>query len=181
MKQKFACVFVFSFLLISSSYSQITKGFWMIGGSGEFSSGKVVYSNMLYIPTTLQLKPKAGYFFFDKFASGLDVNYFFQKSSTGGPATKSHSIGVGPFARYYFLEKDKRVNILSELYGAIMTEINISFSSLQYGFSGGVAVFLNSSVAIEFLPGYQGFKNKDTRSNYFVTRIGIQVHLEKDH
>ena len=151
----------------------------MLGGSGEFSAGKVVNNNLLYIPTTLQLKPKAGYFFFDKFAAGLDVNYTFQKSSTGGPMVKSHLIGVGPFARYYFLENDKRVNILSELHGAIMTEINTSFRSLQYGFSGGVAVFLNSSVAIEFLPGYQGFKDRYSRSNYFITRIGIQVHLEK--
>lgn len=180
MKNKFACIFVFLFFITATGFSQISKGFWMFGGSGEFSSGKVVNNDLLYIPTTLQLKPKAGCFFVDKFAAGLNLNFFFQKSSTGGPASKSSSLGVGPFTRYYFLEKGKPVNILSELHGTFLTDLNSNSNGVEFGFSAGIAVFLNSSVAIEFLPGYQGLRDKFSTSNYFTTKIGIQVHLERE-
>jgi len=180
MKQKIACLFICSFFISTVGYSQISKGFWMFGGTGEFSSGKVVNNDLLNIATTLQLKPKAGYFFVDKLAGGLSVNFFYQKSSAGGPMSKSYSLGVGPFARYYFLEKSKRVNILTELHGALLSDLGSDSRSVEFGFSGGVAVFLNSSVAIEFLPGYQGLRDKSISSNYFITKIGIQVHLEKD-
>lgn len=180
MKQKIACLFLFAFFISRVGYSQISKGFWMFGGSGEFSSGKVVNNDLLYIPTTLQLRPKAGYFFIDKFAAGLNLNFFFQRSSTGGPASKSSSLGVGPFTRYYFLEKSKQVNILSELHGTFLTDLNSNSKGVEFGFSAGIAVFLNSSVAIEFLPGYQGLRDKFSTSNYFTTKIGIQVHLEKN-
>lgn len=180
MKQKVACFFIFYFLISTVGYSQISKGFWVFGGSGSLSSGGATTNNLIFKSTSVNIKPRGGYFFIDKLATGLSFNYFFQKSSSGGPSTTTNGIGLGPFVRYYFLPTDKRVNVLAEVYGTYSTQIKSKVGVFEYGLTGGVAIFLNSSVALEILPGFQSFREKNSRSNYFITQIGLQVHLEKD-
>jgi len=51
--------------------------------------------------------PKFGYFLNDKVAVGAKLNYSSEKEETV-PETKTNVFGVGAFARYYFLELDKK-------------------------------------------------------------------------
>jgi hypothetical protein len=184
MKQKFACLFIFSVLFFSASYSQITKGFWMFGGSGSIETGSTTFLNTTYKSTYIRLDPRGGYFFADKLAAGLTLAYDFQKSAVGsGSPEAAQSLGIGPFVRYYFLPTEKRVNILTELNGAYSRVFDANAGSLQYGILGGVALFLNSSVALEILPGYRAYTTygeTKSKSNDFIINIGLQVHLERD-
>jgi hypothetical protein len=184
MKQKFACLFIFSVLFFSASYSQITKGFWMFGGSGSIESGSTTVLNTTYKSTSIRLDPRGGYFFADKLAAGLTLAYDFQKSNVGSSFSEpSQSLGIGPFVRYYFLPIEKRVNILAEVNGAYSRVFDADAGALQYGFLGGIALFLNSTVALELLPGYRAYKTcGDIKSNKnsFVMNIGLQIHLERD-
>ena len=100
-----------------------------------------------------------------------------------------NSFGAGPFIRYYFLPEDKRINLFSEASFFYRTLKNKSVSppnnkSISYDYSilGGMVVFFNSSVGIEFTLGYNNdkqkgidFKNEDLRFG-----IGFQIHLERE-
>lgn len=106
-------------------------------------------------------------------------------TTTGGLSTNVKRYWIGPFGRYYFLQPDKQVNIVTDI-------------SYQYGFFGGIAkgklntfsamtgpvVYFNSSVGIEFLLGYYSSLadmedyQKETRKGFQIA-IGFQIHLEK--
>lgn len=184
MKQKIACLFVLYLVLAATSYAQITKGFWMFGGSGSLGTGSTTFLNNTYKSTYIKLDPRGGYFFKDKLAAGITLAYDFQKSGVGSIfLDPSQSLGLGPFIRYYFLPIDKKVNILAEINGAYSRVFDANAGSLQYGALTGVSIFLNSSVALEILPGYRiytTYRDPKSRSNDFMINIGLQVHLERD-
>lgn len=181
MKKKI--LLVISFFVCSQLFSQITKGNWLIGGSGSFNRIKTEDIKESY----LQLSPDIGYFFFDKFVAGLKPSYTFDKlTSATAYGGKSWWIYVGPFVRYYFLNTDKLINILLEgnyQYGfseaTTLYSISNTKSNKLSAFAGPV-IYFNSAVGLEILGGYQ----LNNTSNYpqqskIVISIGLQFHLEK--
>lgn len=181
-----------TFIFIYSAKSQITKGNWLVGGTGKFYSYTSTYTSATYSNeasyTQIDLSPNIGYFVADKLAFGLRPTFSSIKgevTTTGGLSTNVQRYWIGPFGRYYFMKPDKQINILTDV-------------SYQYGFFGGISkgklntfsamvgpvVYFNSSVGIEFLLGYsasaedvEGYQ-KETR-NGFQIGIGLQIHLEK--
>jgi hypothetical protein len=174
--------------IVNSVTSQITKRNWMVGGNGEFSSGKTSFPTGGDVSSTrININPKIGYFPIDHFAFGLLFNYERNaEKPNNSNATRYTNIGIGPFARYYFLPSEKNINILVEGNGAYNQQSNNLVSTksafISYALLTGPVIYFNSSVGIEFLLGYKGYKTTDvdTKNSRFSFNIGIQVHLEKD-
>lgn len=191
---------VLSLLLLAfslSSMAQLDKNNWLVGGSGNFYLSKRDYTS--YTPTGLNgysnelhltLYPNVGYFIFDRFAFGLRPYFSWGKgkstdSNGSGATSDSKRYGIGPFARYYFLAKEKQFNILSDIsyqYG----EWNLGGKGRlnNFSISAGPVIYFNSSVGIEFLLGYNS--NSEELAGYsknsskgFNVGIGFQIHLTK--
>lgn len=179
--------------------AQLDKGIWLLGGSGSFNSYKEDYRTPTYNQTakitSIDLGVSVGYFLVDKFAAGLrpylsTYNSKVTNASVGGGApTYKFQTAVGPFARYYFLNKDKPFNILADI--SYQFGINkFTVTPIQKGkfnsvsFMGGTAIFFNSTASIEILLGYKqqieslvGNYNRDKKGLH--ASIGFTFHLEK--
>ncbi len=176
-----------AYIFFNNTYSQIRKGNWLMGGDANFistyyTSTVASTSNQILI----QLLGDIGYFIANKFTIGLKPGF---ESSTVKFFTGSNTVntfGLGPFVRYYLLPNEKQVNILSEVsyqYGLIHTNSpSENLHTNKFLFSSGVAVFLNTSTALEFTIGYStlNYTNSSGRNNAVVAGIGFQFHLEKN-
>jgi hypothetical protein len=179
---------IMAILLFSSlANAQITKGNWMVGGSGNFTNYKSTFqSNNSEVTNTgngINISPNLGYFVIDNFALGTAVG--FNYSNPSGANNNSHSYGISPFVRYYFRKSEKIINpFLQTSYGFSKgkSENGGSNKSSGYTIKGGSAFFLNSSVALELTIEYNSSINNpfNRQYDYFTTGIGLQIHLEKE-
>lgn len=174
---------LFFFLVLALSLSlnaQITKGNWMVGGDVAFSYSKSKSESVVDNETlNVNLSPNIGYFFWDKFALGLRPEYTRSRTKSDSGTSKFDRFVLSPFARYYFLKADNMINPFFE------TSYRISLvneaNSREFSAKGGIAIFLNSSVAFEVSLNYLN----STSENIFVGNhtillgFGVQVHLEK--
>ncbi|MBN8720173.1 MAG: outer membrane beta-barrel protein [Sediminibacterium magnilacihabitans] len=183
------------FVLFSmSAKSQITKGTWLLGGTVNFSSIKTTnasYPNTVYPESNtihLGVSPNVGYFLMDRFAAGLRISFDWDKFKTiNGLITSNNSrYTVGPFARYYFLDTEKPVNLF--------TEASYQLGSVNFHpqngpihiflVAAGPVVYFNSSIGLEFTIGYYQ-RSEEIKDNYktekksFQLNIGLQIHLSK--
>lgn len=188
-------IFLTTILLIFSltAKCQLDKGSWIVGGTGSFVSSKNTYITNGYSQesnsTTIKISPSVGYFLIDKLSSGIKTSFSFYKdkvTSAGGGYSNVTRFEFGPFIRYYFLEKEKKINILSEFsYQYGFYSANPSKGSINtLSFLTGPVVFFNDSVALEFLIGYYSRvenveqQYKDTQKSLQIA-IGFQFHLKK--
>ena len=143
--------------------------------------------------TEVKLTPNIGYFVIDKFAVGLKSTLDLRnvKPLSGSGTGKSLRLDYGPFVRYYFLEKEKQFNILTEAsyqFGNV-TLTGEKGSRSNFSLLAGPAIYFNSSVALEVLVGYQYTKEEISSPTFpnpykqidkgFQFAIGFQIHLEK--
>jgi hypothetical protein len=153
--------------------AQITKGNWMMGGSAAFSYTKT--SSPGYTDgggTNFYVDPNVGYFFIDKLAIGAAVPLSFSKGF--------NSYGFSPFVRYYFLEKEKPLNIFSEASYGLSKNSN-DFQSDNFIIKAGTVFFLNSSVGLEVALNYsKQFTNGDFEATGVTLGVGFQIHLERE-
>lgn len=173
-----------------SGKAQITKGNWLTGGTASFTNTKSESQTFpTYKNVNLDLSPTLGYFLADKFAIGISPAFTWGKGEsldgTSGSNTKRYT--VGPFIRYYLLDKENLVNILTtgtySFGGVSLVGAKGSTSSYQIG--AGPVIFFNSSVALELFLGYGARSEKVERYDKtvergFQTRIGLQFHLERE-
>lgn len=188
-------------LLSLSSFAQLDRNTWIVGGSGTFTSINDDFSSNTvsteYKRTNLQLNPKIGYFIIDKLAVGLKSSIWWEKdkglSSNSLTTSESIRLDYGPFFRYYFLPQEKPFNILTEVsyqYGSVK-DIYSKNKGVRNSFAVfvGQAIYFNSTVGMEFLIGYQSQQEKLTslnnESNYssikkgLLVSVGFQIHLTK--
>lgn len=173
--------FIATFLFAFSANSQITKGNWMVGGDASYTNSKVINTNNEIIGSgnSISVFPDIGYFVLDKFALGLNGNFNYGKSN-GSPS--NIGFGIGPFARYYFLKTEKRVNLLTEAnynYYSSKTQGVDSTNGSSYRLKAGPVIYFNSSVALEMSLNYVSAKFSNYTSKYFTVGFGFQIHLEK--
>jgi hypothetical protein len=155
--------------------AQITKGNWMMGGNAGFSSGKTIVNGISSeITNALFINPNIGYFFIDKLAVGTKSRLTFYNIST--------NYDLGPFVRYYFLEKEKPINIFSEVnYRIQKNSQNDDFKAENFNIKAGGVYFLNSSVGLELALNYASQKtNQDSEIRNVFLEVGFQIHLERE-
>lgn len=177
-------------LLLCISFTakcQLDKGIWLVGGTGNFLSSKNTYTSPTYSSVSdridVKISPNLGYFIADKFGVGLRTSfskYKEQVNGAGGLTSNVSSFEFGPFARYYFLQSDKRYNILADMcyqygiYYSKPTKGNIN----TFSASAGTVVFFNSSVGLEFLLGYYSRNEVIKQNGNIVTnQRGFQIQI----
>lgn len=191
---KLICIATLLFTL--SANAQITKGNWMVGGTGSFSSSKTVSNNgqdYKSVEKTIRISPSIGYFFVDKLATGLKLGYegvFIPDYGFGDINTNTYNIG--PFVRYYFLKSDKIVNLFAEgSFGfgkshqnATSISTDLTKNNRTYSLMAGPVVYFNSSVSLELSLQYSStnirFDESDLSKKSFQVAVGFQIYLIKD-
>jgi hypothetical protein len=183
-----------TFFSIIKSTAQLEKGTWLVGGSGRFQSYKYVARTQFNFNDgkykEFALNASIGYFPTDKFSIGLKPTFISFKGDflfNGSGRTKSDKLFIGPFARYYFLEKTKPVNILLDINYSLgkRTDLGDDYDSDISLFSTmlGVEIFFNSTAGIELLVGYNSnidkFKDGNESKKGLQVSIGFQLHLIK--
>lgn len=187
-----------SFLSLQGK-AQLDKNTWLAGGSGNFYLSKRDYIS--YVSPILNgyskelhltVSPNIGYFIIDKLAVGLRPyftwgkgEYFPDDPTSGGSHSDSKRYGIGPFVRYYFLDKERQFNLL--------TDISYQFGEWNLGgkgklsnfsISSGPVIYFNTAVGMEFLLGYstqiEELKNFSKNSSKGLNvSMGFQFHLTK--
>lgn len=176
-------LFIASLLFTGVANAQITKGNWMVGGSGSFksyTSKRFDNGNNTFKYNFTEISPNIGYFFIDKLVVGTKINLTFTKSLD----VLDKSYNIGPFIRYYFLKPENQINVFAQAnfgYGEYINDDNSKFPTRNYGFKVGPVIYLNSSVALEMGLEYnKSNENSTLDSNYFQISLGFQIHLEKN-
>ncbi|MCL8006597.1 hypothetical protein [Gelidibacter japonicus] len=172
--------FFFVMTLTLSLNAQITKGNWLVGGDIAFSYNKSKPESSVNFKTyNINLSPNVGYFFWNNLALGLRTDFTHSYTKTDSGTSKFDRFLLSPFAKYYFLNESKIVNpfIESSYRFSLINENN----SKEFSAKGGIAIFLNSSVALEISLNYLNSITNDSfvGSQTVLIGIGIQVHLEK--
>ncbi len=152
MKNLFVSYLFIAFFLTVNSLTadcQITKGNWLVGGTGKFYSYTSQYTSATYSNeakyTQIDLSPNIGYFVMDKLAFGVRPSLSSIKgevTTSGGGSTNTQRYWIGPV--------------------------------LYFNSSVGIEFLLGYSSSVEDVEGYQ----KETRKGFQIG-IGFQIHLEK--
>lgn len=131
MKQKHKWIFTITLFLSTASQGQLTKGNWLVGGTGKFFSYTQSSTSSDFSVVgkynQIDISPSIGYFVVDKLAFGLKPTFssINGKSITPeGISTNVQRYWIGPFGRYYFLNSEKQYNIVTDV-------------TYQFGFLGG--------------------------------------------
>ncbi|MBJ7883037.1 outer membrane beta-barrel protein [Gelidibacter salicanalis] len=185
---------LFFFLVLATSLSlnaQITKGNWLVGGNFRFYSENSENTSNDFTTTQkgfgFNLSSNLGYFLKDRLAIGLVPTFGY--GNPEGSGNSGYGFEIGPFARYYFLETDKRINIFSHLeyqFGNGYSNGDKVTENRNFNIKAGPSIFFNSSVAIEITLEYAYGKvtslsgiGSESKINNFNIGIGFQIHLEK--
>lgn len=188
MQKIFFFILSFTFYCLTAQ-SQLDKKSWLVGGSASYTNSKF-NSGFLGASTNVEqyqftISPAVGYFLIDKLCTGLVTS--FQETGSRAQGTtvwsKYSNFNFGPFLRYYFLKKEKTVNILAQTYyqfGAEGSTSGLNKSTLD--FSAGPVLYFNSSVGLELLISYltYTYKNISVSDSKVQFSLGLQVHLQKD-
>ena len=160
-------------------FSQITKGNWLVGGNALFytQNGRINGSDSKGY--NLNISPDIGYFLANKFAAGLTLNATYVENINRGAKSSSTSLGIGPFARYYFLPTENIVNIFVEGIYQYTTDFN-GFGENYFRFSTGPVIYFNSSVGLEFTLNYAHDNTANISAKTISFGVGFQIHLEKE-
>src|SRR5690554_1232733 len=100
--------------------------------------------------------PKAGYFISDDLAIGLELGFGSNKAEVAGTeVSKSSSVGIGAFARYYFLDLGARFKTYGEFgldYNTknFKTPGDYKVNTLGVGATLGINYFVTENFAINF-------------------------------
>ena len=187
---KFLYLSIIFLLVFLNGHSQITKNNWLVGGTASYSSSTTInsYNNEENRVTRWGIAPNLGYFILDKFAIGLNPGISFTKSNWSFGESHVTFYNIAPFARYYFLETEKTLNLfLQGSTGYSFSRAKNYTNPLQkssyfsYSISGGPVLYFNTSVGLEFTGSYNHLRSIEEKAgnNSFIFGIGLQVHLER--
>lgn len=177
--------------------AQLDQNSFLVGGFANFYASKSEYTSIPFPITNgysnqinLSVSPTVGYFIADKFAVGLRPFFSWGKGESfpydptvSGGTSESKRYGIGPFVRYYFLDKEKQFNILTDIsYQMGVWDIGDKGKLSNFSILAGPVIYFNSAVGMEFLLGYrsQAEELKDYSTNStrgFNVSLGLQIHL----
>ncbi|WP_293871634.1 hypothetical protein [Flavobacterium sp.] len=186
-------------LFTTFSNAQITKGNWMVGGYGSFSSKKSTTKDNsgtanVGIYREIEISPNIGYFVINQLAFGVRLGYQGEFYPGNDNVTEQNYITLssGFFARYYFLKPEKLINIFAEGDYLIGNRHGSSwgFDSFDTSINGykimvGSTLFFNSSVGLELTLQYSSqkslFNQTSVITDDFQVGLGFQIYLEKNN
>lgn len=158
----------------------------MIGGTISYAylTYKSEYFGEPHDVYDLRVNPNIGYLLVDKTVVGLKTSIDKSGVRSSGTTKYTHytDFKIGPFVRYYFLVKDKILNLLSEAsyqYGFEGSKDGHTSKNI-FSFSAGPVAYFNSSVGLEFLVSYSTYKFSAINGSDGTIQfgLGLQVHLE---
>lgn len=179
MKKLFPTLFFLFITFISNG--QITKKTWHVGGAGSFSSIDYDFvTGSSQKIREIDFNSNIGFFVIDKFSIGLKPGVNYRRAVLQYSQFSETFLKIGPFARYYFLSKEKTVNLLSEI-AYQFTSSNKSADESRFSFQAGPVIYFNTAVGLEFLLGYStsNYSDDGGTSSAVTVSIGFQFHLEK--
>lgn len=179
MKKTILMIFIAS-IFNNDANCQITKGNWLVGGSGQFQKQREDLQGSDIRGLSISVAPDIGYFIIDKLGAGVNVDFSYNRIKVKDNISKTNILGVGPFVRYYFLPGDNRINIFSQVAYEYTIDFNSHYQNDFY-FSAGPVIFFTSSVGLELAAKYSTSNSTMPIANaktVFFT-IGFQIHLEK--
>ena len=155
-----------------AAVAQTEKGSTMVGGSLVLQTGKDV--------SNFTLNPSVGVFAANNFALGAELNLSFSKAGE----TKINSVGIGPFSRYYFGKTETKpfaITSFNWLNNTTKSGGNeVSTNGFNFLLGMGFAAFVNETVAVEGISGYNYSKYKDVDgSSGFTLRFGFQIYFSR--
>ncbi|MES2777817.1 MAG: outer membrane beta-barrel protein [Bacteroidota bacterium] len=155
-----------------TSFAQTEQGDWMVGGNVGFRTNK---NN-----SNFNFSPNAGYFILRNFVVGASIKTSFEKVGD----IKNSTVGLGPFARYYFLQGNFKPFAVTEFnYLVLSTKYNGNKTTTNgFGFllGAGAAAFISQDVAFEGIAGYNYSRFSSASSNIgFSLNFGLQVYINK--
>ena len=172
-------LFIATLFVAFTSNAQIDKGNWMMGGTGAIGNFKTISGGTKDTSTSIIISPNIGYFFIDKLSIGLagQFNYIFPERDSRTISSNN----LSPFIRYYFLEKEKKINIFSEARYEIIRMSHSDIKADTFLIKAGTVFFVNSSVGIEVALNYSTQKtNQNFENRAIYLNVGFQIHLEKE-
>lgn len=164
-------------LLSITCYGQLEKGTFLVGGTASISKasskpdGEERLGNFGFT-----INPNIGYFIYPKLAVGTTATLGYSKPDEG---VSNFGYFIGPFAKYYFLNEDKLINVFAKgSYGFSSNKAqgNDATSSYGYAFSAGPVLFFNRSVALELEVEYSYSNVRN--ANQTGINLGFQIHLD---
>jgi hypothetical protein len=178
--------FIATLLFSLTANSQITKGNWMVGGSGSFKSISSEsidpLTGEIYLNSNkeLHIDPNIGYFIMNKLSLGMKFGFSLYIPDSEAPNSKYYTFG--PFLRYYFLKEEKNINIFLEpSYERILKyDSSVDNASNSFNFKLGNVIFLNESVGLETSLTYSILKSEGFKNKTLTLGIGLQIHLKKN-
>ncbi len=155
-----------------AAFAQTEQGNWLAGGNLELNTAQK--------STRIDISPTIGYFFLNNLAAGANVLLDYSKVGD----TKSTTLGVGPFARYYMglsmVRPFLHANIDFTSNKTTVASVSNTFTGTNYLLAAGIAAFLNRNVALEGLAGYSHTAYEHQKgSGGFDLRVGFQVYLSR--
>lgn len=197
--KKFYLLLTFSLTFFAFCRAQlINKGDWLIGGNATFKhSSSTIYQYLppqayKYVDNSWLISPGVGYFFCNRLAAGISVVIDLAGEKMRGSPTYSNTyVGVSPFARYYFLKPNSKINILADAeygwlqnrYRSFLPGSNSSTSTLTqhlYSMAGGPCLFINPHIALEALLAYTHLKETGKyNSDAIQLKLGFRLHIGK--
>lgn len=179
-------LFSFTFCLSITSYAQLNKDTWMLGGQINFTSEEIDDAG---VQQRFVFQPNVGYFFIDKLSAGLEFNFRSTSTDPGNKDVFWRSYIVSPFARYYLLKHERPINLFTQVNGSVgFGIVGDDLKNTSYygcGVKAGTVFFLNNVVGLEFSVNYSSlwYKSKQTdainHNKELLIGIGLQVHLER--
>lgn len=163
-------------LLLSATYSfgQTEQGSVLLGGGLSLRTGENT--------SQFSFNPTVGYFFADNFTFGGELSFSSNKQGN----VRNTSFGIGPFARYYFGKTTTKPFVVSELNFVSTTSKapsvpDIKSNGTNFLFGLGFAAFINETVAVEGVSGYNYAKFKGASGNGgFSLRFGFGLYFNRN-
>ena len=174
-------------VLSLSSYGQIEKGNYLLGGTGNLGFS----SNEGRSSFNIGIRPNVGYFLTDKIALTTSIPLSFYTDKSENWQSRSVCYGLVPGLRYYFAKKEKSAFFASTSFGIFQSKsktesesnnpFNINKSSNTYtsaNLAVGYVYFLNKSIGLETTLGY----NRSNSTHYNAqsaidVNFGLQIYF----
>jgi hypothetical protein len=165
-----ACIFL---LTASNGMAQTEKGSKLLGGSASIQFND---------PFSINLNPSAGIFVLDKLAVGSSISLSFSSNVN----SRYTSVGIGPFARYYFGKSKVQYFVLADV-GLYRNWYNFNYPGFEEKRTSsyfkprlgvGAVYFITQQIGLESTLNYQIYRNSDRFNNNFLfLNFGFQIYL----